>query len=104
MHVISFCTNADLVAALGPAVGYVVGSRINQRIDLVGADSWRCVNPEGLPADNNGRTLILADNDETPALNRLRLSAKLGLLCNVRAGDGRFMISPACSMISPSRT
>ncbi|MBS1912477.1 MAG: hypothetical protein JST22_10865 [Bacteroidetes bacterium] len=94
MRVTSFGRDVDLVAALGPAVGYVVGSRVSQRIDLVDPDTFRFVNPEGLPADNNGRTLILMDDSETPALNRLWLSAKLGLLCNVRAVDGRFMISP----------
>lgn len=82
-----------LGAAFGPTFGFVVGGDNYQTQDLIEPANARFVNPDGLPVENNGRTLIFNDG-AIPERAGTRFSIKGGLQGEFGLFNDAWLMSP----------
>lgn len=82
-----------LSAAAGPTFSYVLGGSNRQIQQLVEPQNARFTNPSGLPAEDNGRRLILYDGD-IPGRSSIRASLKGGLQAEFGLFNDAWLMSP----------
>jgi hypothetical protein len=85
--------NLRFSAAAGPSFSYVIGGDNRQIQQLVEPENARFTNPTGLPAEDNGRRLVLY-NDAIPDRSSIRLSLKGGLQAEIGLFNDAWLMSP----------
>ena len=82
-----------LGAAFGPSLGFLLGGDNYQTQDLLEPANARFKNPDNLPTDNNGRTLIF-NNGAIPGAASMRISLKAGLQGEFGLFNNAWLMSP----------
>ena len=82
-----------VAAEAGPVFGYVLGGKNRQVQNLIEPQNARFVNPDGYPTENNGRTLVLFDND-IPGRSSTRFSLKGGLQAEIGLFGNAWIATP----------
>ncbi len=80
-------------AAAGPAFGYVLGGNNHQIQQLVEPQNARFINPDNLPAEDNGRRLVLFDGP-IPERNSIRFSLKGGIQFEIGLFNDAWLMTP----------
>jgi len=82
-----------LAGMLGPAVSAALGDNNRQVQNLVLPENAKFINPRSLPAENNGRTLVLRDSS-IEQKSGIRFALRAGVLAEVGLFNNAIVMTP----------